>query len=245
MDGAAAASHQHGDHCVSVNWGAWASGGMAAGLDERTRDEWLSRGIRMISDDEGDRLLELAIGCGRPQVAPLSIDWAKFAGALPQGEIAPLFSEVCSASVGAKAESSPANAFLDKLAALDGKRRSSFLVKQVRGEVSAVMGIAANDLDARSGLTEQGMDSLMAVEVAGRLGRLIEQSLPSTYAFDHPTINALASAVGDLVGDVPDDTAPRDAVDIELTDAAVDDMSESELEAALRSEIDLAEQSGS
>ncbi len=245
MDGAAAASHQHGDHCVSVNWGAWASGGMAAGLDERTRDEWLSRGIRMISDDEGDRLLELAIGCGRPQVAPLSIDWAKFAGALPQGEIAPLFSEVCSAGVGAKAESSPANAFLDKLAALDGKRRSSFLVKQVRGEVSAVMGIAANDLDARSGLTEQGMDSLMAVEVAGRLGRLIEQSLPSTYAFDHPTINALASAVGDLVGDVPDDTAPRDAVDIELTDAAVDDMSESELEAALRSEIDLAEQSGS
>lgn len=245
MDGAAAASVQRGQHCVSINWGAWESGGMAAGLDERTRDEWLSRGIRMISDDDGDRLLELSIGCGRSQVAPLSIDWATFAGALPNGEIPPLFREVCVRSASAEAAPSSTNVFLEKMSSLDGKRRTSFLIKQVRGEVSAVMGIAANDLDARSGLTEQGMDSLMAVEVAGRLGRLIEQSLPSTFAFDHPTINALAGAVGDLVGEVSVETTPEDPLENELTDASVEDMSESELEAALRSEIDLAEQSGS
>ena len=46
-------------------------------------------------------------------------------------------------------------------------------------------------LDPRRALSDQGVDSLGALELRTRLGRLIGRRLPTTLLFDHPTLEAL------------------------------------------------------
>ena len=67
----------------------------------------------------------------------------------------------------------------------------------VAAEVAAVLGAPA---DPDRGFAEQGLDSVMAVELAQRLGARTGRAVSATVAFDHPTPRALAAA---LTGSVP------------------------------------------
>jgi hypothetical protein len=91
------------------------------------------------------------------------------------------------------------------------------------------------------------MDSLMAVELATRLGRLLDTSLPSTFAFDHPTLGALAQHLlaeavpaEAAVPDVNETTgAPRETSSPAMH-GPVDALSQAEVEEQLRRELDEA-----
>jgi acyl carrier protein len=64
----------------------------------------------------------------------------------------------------------------------------------VRTQVSAVLGLTADAApDDGTGLTDLGMDSLMATELRTRLQQSLGVPLPATLAFEHPTISALTS----------------------------------------------------
>src|SRR6185369_4588709 len=54
-------------------------------------------------------------------------------------------------------------------------------------------------LDGRRGFAEQGLDSLMAVELRNRLQRELGVTLSATLGFDHPTVERL---VAHLLADV-------------------------------------------
>jgi acyl carrier protein len=129
---------------------------------------------------------------------------------------------------------------------LSPKQRLEQLTRRMVDEAAAVLGVGADDIDVRSGLTEQGMDSLMAVELANRLGKLAGVSLPSTFAFDHPTLAALAEHL--LVQLLPPEepSAVRErvpaeaAASVELASRDLGALSDSELEQELRRELDSA-----
>ena len=128
------------------------------------------------------------------------------------------------------------------LAAMTSRDRLPALTERLRREAAAVLGASdPDDLELNAGLMEQGMDSLMAVDLSGRLGRVFGVSLPSTFAFDHPTLNALARhLLGQLqptVDDVPE--SPR-VTTVVANDASIDALTDDELEAALRRELDQA-----
>ncbi|HEX3872719.1 MAG TPA: SDR family NAD(P)-dependent oxidoreductase [Solirubrobacteraceae bacterium] len=56
-------------------------------------------------------------------------------------------------------------------------------------------GFAYDEVDVERPLTDYGLSSRDAVELAGRLEDLLERTLPSTLVWDHPTIRRLASAL--------------------------------------------------
>ena len=64
----------------------------------------------------------------------------------------------------------------------------------MRAQVVQVLGLGETAvLDAQQGLRDLGMDSLMAVELRNRLQRSVGRALPSTVAFDCPTVEALTA----------------------------------------------------
>ncbi|CAL5223543.1 g6075 [Coccomyxa viridis] len=61
-----------------------------------------------------------------------------------------------------------------------------------------VRSIAGADVAPDAPLSQAGLDSLASVELRNDLGRTFDIELPSTVAFDYPTINALADQIMEL-----------------------------------------------
>jgi hypothetical protein len=86
-------------------------------------------------------------------------------------------------------------------------------------------------------LFDMGMDSLMAVELKGRLERSLGVPLPSTLTFNYPTIEALASyllseALGFDSTPTPEKGAPAPTLPPAKalsTNESFDDLSEDEI----------------
>lgn len=58
--------------------------------------------------------------------------------------------------------------------------------------VSALVGVAPNQLDTAQPFATFGLDSIAAVGLAGELEDWLEIELPATILWDYPTIAALA-----------------------------------------------------
>ncbi len=77
MDGLMQARRAAGLPGLSINWGAWAEVGMAAGVDDRTKAQWQASGIELISPVEGVALLFQLLPQAAAQVGVLPLNWAK------------------------------------------------------------------------------------------------------------------------------------------------------------------------
>ena len=184
---------------VSINWGAWSSVGMAAGLDDASRRRLERLGIGLIDPVEGDAVLGSLIASAPAQVGVMSVDWARMALGADSGMSRPFLELVATPS-----PTSPLGAgsprFLDELAAADEHDRFDLVRDHVRASIAAVLGLPsaealAGDLD----LAELGMDSLMAVELRNRLQRTSAVALESTVAFMWPTVDALSQHLAELL----------------------------------------------
>ncbi len=65
----------------------------------------------------------------------------------------------------------------------------------VRAQTAAVLRIAPAELDETRSLFEQGMNSLVALELAARLGRRLGRTLAPTLVLDHPTMARLVTVL--------------------------------------------------
>src|SRR5262249_33911645 len=77
----ALAHHRHhlGLPALSVNWGAWAGGGMVAGVDRTLQERWASRGVRFMPPERALVALEELIAdqaAWGPQVGAMAVDWS-------------------------------------------------------------------------------------------------------------------------------------------------------------------------
>jgi len=95
-----------------------------------------------------------------------------------------------------RAEAPPLDASDDRpwLARMSGLGRKAGLAKaveEVRREVARVLLREVEEVRLEQPLQEQGLDSLMSVEVRNGLSRRLGMSVPATAAFDYPTVKGL------------------------------------------------------
>jgi acyl transferase domain-containing protein len=181
---------------VSIQWGPWADGGMVtAEIDARAR----RLGLLALNPATALRSLELIVAEGRSR-AVMDVDWTRFAPSFAADRARPLLLGVDEARAAledrARRGSSPPGAepaLHVILADLADVERLQHLRSLVAAQTARVLGItSASSVDVERGFSDLGLDSLMAVELRRVLQAQTGLALPTTLAFDHPSIDAIA-----------------------------------------------------
>src|SRR5581483_7129943 len=113
-----------------------------------------------------------------------------------------------SASAPSSSGQSGTTQLVEQLTVAPVQQRRKLVVDYLRDAVAEVTRTDAAEIREEAGFFDLGMDSLLAVELRGRLERAVGKELPATLAMDYPRITDVADY---LVGDVLDIGAPASA----------------------------------
>jgi short-subunit dehydrogenase/acyl carrier protein len=220
---------------TSINWGPWAEAGMASAEGQRVMEQM---GVSAFTSAEGSEALSHVLSTGAAQVVAAKVDWRVFAPIYRAKARRHLLDELApDVSAGAAQRGPGAGELAARVAAaLPGDRREVMLAA-LQDHAAAVLGLEDTRPDTRHGLTELGMDSLMAVELRNRLQHALGAQLAPTLAFDCPTLEAMATHLIEVLGlnHIP---APRPAAAPVAADVAeVGVLSEEEVRTLLAGEL--------
>ena len=239
LDALAHERRRDGLPALSIDWGPWAEGGMAASVADADRRRWSRAGVELMSSSTAlDIFAELiATTAAQAVVLPVRVD-DFLAGARGWPFVADMRVQTTTSTLRASAPD-----LLKELESVKPGRRRSVLHAHLFDLVRDVLGLDPQErFDSRQGFRDLGMDSLMAVDLRNRLQLTVGRPLPSTLAFDQPTVDALtrylADDVLDLSGDEDAEAQPAPAVP-EFIDAlaSVEDMSDEEVDRLLAARL--------
>ena len=183
LDAFVAELRANGLAAVSIDWAAWSGIGAAAERGAGARSAAL--GIGTIARDRALVALDRALAGDLDRLLVLPLDRATLAAAYERALpplIAGLLREDHRPTVPVDDAAPPAD--VAPITTVDALR-------QQVAETCRTLLPPGQALDPRRALSDQGVDSLGALELRTRLGRLIGRRLPTTLLFDHPTLEAL------------------------------------------------------
>ena len=169
---------------LSINWGAVAGVGTVA--KKQIGEQLREIGIDSIPPQAVGEVLDQLFANHAVQVAVLPINWLKIR---KEWLNSPLLREL---KPDANHKEVQIANFLQELAATPQDKKREKLIACVSREVATILRLKSVDLvDDNKGFFDMGMDSLTSVELKNRLQSILELSLPTTLAFDYPTVTLL------------------------------------------------------
>jgi NADPH:quinone reductase-like Zn-dependent oxidoreductase/SAM-dependent methyltransferase/acyl carrier protein len=216
LDALAHYRHSQGLPALSINWGVWSEVGSAA--EHRADERVALQGVESIRPEKGLEALEKAMKCQGPQVVVVPIDWRRFLPLYAGGVNPPWLSKMRpgradhlqkSYTTGTRNQQVPE--LLQKLRAESERKRMETLQAFIINQTRSLLGVDSDaSIDPEKPLSEQGLDSLMAVELRNLLRSSLglKQALPATLVFDYPTISDLATFVDTRLMEGKGETSP-------------------------------------
>ncbi|MET8878507.1 type I polyketide synthase, partial [Nocardia sp. NPDC004604] len=197
LDALAQARRDRGLHALSVAWGTWGGGGLAAhdGAGESLRRS----GLPAMAPELAVQALGRALDCDDTTGTVANIAWDTFAPILSAARRRPLIGDLPEARAAldgsrTDAPESAENGWRQKLSGSTEAERTRILLELVRGEVAAVLGHPSPEaVSPRAAFRDLGVDSVTAVRLRGRLAAATGLALPATLVFDHPSPVALVT----------------------------------------------------
>jgi acyl transferase domain-containing protein/acyl carrier protein/protein-L-isoaspartate O-methyltransferase len=187
----------------SINWGPWSDVGSV--VRQKVGERLKTKGLTPFGPQEGLDLLEAVLRQPLPQVAVIRADWKAYLGDAVGSRQAKVFERLTSRGGEQESAASPEPqedlvSVLRKSAPAEARR---LLDSRVRQQLAKVLGLgSAFRLEPQHGLRDLGIDSLMSLELRNRLQAMIGRPLPSTLAFDYPTVEALTTFLAKEILDV-------------------------------------------
>jgi len=208
LDALAGATQRSGLAATSVQWGAWAGAGMAAG-DSGTADRVERTGMALLPPPQGLAMLEGMVLAAKPSdtisvLAASAFVWPKFLQRFGSSKDTPaLFTEfiVESSASTSTASGAARGGQQSAFAGISPEQRKAAVEDQVKDAVRSIIG---QDVSPDEPLMAAGLDSLGAVELKNALEGRMGLQLPGTLVFDYPTVSALSEH---LHSQIPDDVA--------------------------------------
>lgn len=191
---------------LSINWGTWDEMRVASADEQQTV---ASYGLGRMPAEQALEALGALLGTALAQVAVAAVDWQVLKPAYEARRPRPLLAHMAVAASSAPPAPAPDDddrpALLRRIDGLSGSERRQAIAAFVRETVARALGISqVRQIDDRQGLFEMGMDSLMSVELKGRLERSVGQSLPATLTFNYPSVAELTTFFADeLLAETP------------------------------------------
>ncbi|MFE1107868.1 SDR family NAD(P)-dependent oxidoreductase, partial [Streptomyces rochei] len=186
---------------TSLAWGPWSQeAGMTEGLSETDRRRIARSGLPAVTAEQGTALFDAALASGEPVVLPVRLD---FPALRARGEVPPLLRGLIRTPARrsvAAAGSATASDLAARLNALSEAERREMMLDLVRGQVAMVLGHSGvQSVHPDRAFQDLGFDSLTAVELRNRLGKVTGLRLAATVVFDYPTATLLAGHLLDGV----------------------------------------------
>jgi acyl carrier protein len=192
----------------SVQWGAWAGSGMAAG-DQAVLRAVERQGMGLVQPTQGLLALSSIFATqSLPAVlAAVPFNWNKLAQQKHQTGKAPSLLTASIPVIAPHLLASQAAAFAEPLASAHGSgqvplagcdfAQLSITIQSQAAEIAA--GILGREIGMEEPLMAAGLDSLASVEFRNALEGKLAVSLPATLIFDHPTVGSIGTFVARLL----------------------------------------------
>lgn len=132
---------------LSINWGPWAEGGMAAALSRRHQERIAAQGVSAIPVQRGLKALEWMLRQAVPaQLGVLPVQWAKFVQPFLPGRLPSLLRQIAREvqprqSAAVQAPSGGAE-LAQQLRSMDFEPCYALLLTHLRGQLAQVLGLA-------------------------------------------------------------------------------------------------------
>jgi acyl transferase domain-containing protein/surfactin synthase thioesterase subunit/D-arabinose 1-dehydrogenase-like Zn-dependent alcohol dehydrogenase/acyl carrier protein len=185
LDGLAAMRRTQGLPALSIDWGLW-EGGMGSAAQREHYDEL---GIQLMPRQLALSAMERLLRDGTTQCIVTRMNWQRLREATRSSRA---WKSLLSALPLAAEPPPPASA--SRWLAPADRNPQTPVLELVRRTVAEVLGTSQPQMVAPNrGFTEQGLDSLMAVQIRNRLQKELGTTLSSTIVFDHPTVEKLTA----------------------------------------------------
>jgi myxalamid-type polyketide synthase MxaE and MxaD len=194
LDGLAQHRRSLGLPGLSVNWGAWAAGGMASRLADQFQSRIRSLGMGSIPPEQGLEILDRLLGQSATSVGVFPVNWPQFVTQLPAGMKMPVLEGFIDSQSVVKATQT--NEFLAELKAAKTSDRPQIMTNYLQGVVGKLLGFPDTQLlDPQLGFFDMGMDSLLALELRNLLQTSLNCAVSSTVLFEYSNIESLAEYI--------------------------------------------------
>ncbi|MEU1551056.1 SDR family NAD(P)-dependent oxidoreductase [Nocardia sp. NPDC005745] len=193
LDGLACYRRELGLPAISLAWGLWkARSGITGDLSDVDHERIARQGATALSTEHGLALFDAALSCDSPCLVPLGIDETRLGDA---ATLSPVLRSLAEKSLNDNALRQPLDH--DRSSAIDlraktGREREQAVNELVISNIAAVIGRPGHLIGFDAPFREIGLDSLMAIELRNRLSNVTGLPLASTFAFDHPTAQAVS-----------------------------------------------------
>lgn len=190
LDGLARLRRNQGLPALSIAWGPLSGGGMAESSD-RVRRMVERQGFGYIPSVSLFPVLEQLMCSDLACAAAIQCDWNIYQEA--SGRPGAFLSRLVQRAQRHVAQADDRAAILRELQDALPDRRTALLTGHLRQRAAEVIGLSAERLDTGSPLVEQGLDSLMAVDLRNGIVKDFGVNLTVATMFNIPTLAGLAA----------------------------------------------------
>lgn len=237
LDGLAHARRAQGLPALSINWGAWADVGMAAGLDSAQRQRIADNGMGFIKPRLGVQAMGEAMRRDATQLVIAPIDWGKLIRAADNNP-PPLLAILAQEST-TETATQPADGVLAELRSAPEADKPDLTLAYIQGQIARIMRLGgAAQVDPALSLNQLGIDSLMAVELRNRLKTDLGVEVSVGDLLQGPSVRQLVRTVLGKMSDTGNGAAAHEASVQESSEPAsllqsLDQMSDEDVDALL------------
>ncbi len=250
LDAFAHYRQRSGQCATSINWGLFAEEGMAT-VQDNLDSKWSVRGMQRLPVAEAKQVFLRLLAEPRAQLGVMRLDGRKWVEYYPYLAGAPFWTDLIQdqerAARPQDQEAAPWRTSLLKVAPAE---RPAILDGLLAKQIGRILRLEAQRIDRHMPLRQLGVDSLMSLEIRNLLELNLGVKLPAVILLTHPTITTLsANLLERLGGPAPASPVPLTDAGVQATDShrvadKLNQMTEADLLARLKSELALAKKGG-